>query len=89
MPAPRRRPPRKLIHGGLRYLESLELTLVRELLLERAQLLKTAPHLITPIRFLLPIYGGQRRQALVLRAGLALYDALSFGRRAAGERPAR
>ena len=48
-------------------------------LLERAQLLKTAPHLITPLRFLLPIYGWQRRQALVLRAGLALYDALSFG----------
>jgi glycerol-3-phosphate dehydrogenase len=69
----------KLIHGGLRYLESLEFTLVRESLLERAQLLKTAPHLITPIRFLLPIYGWQRRQALVLRAGLALYDALSFG----------
>jgi glycerol-3-phosphate dehydrogenase len=63
----------------LRYLESLEFTLVRESLLERAQLLKTAPHLITPIRFLLPIYGWQRRQALVLRAGLALYDALSFG----------
>ena len=69
----------KLIHGGLRYLESLEFTLVRGSLLERAQLLKTAPHLITPIRFLLPIYGWQRRQALVLRAGLALYDALSFG----------
>jgi glycerol-3-phosphate dehydrogenase len=69
----------KLIHGGLRYLESFEFTLVRESLLERAQLLKTAPHLITPVRFLLPIYGWQRRQALVLRAGLALYDALSFG----------
>jgi glycerol-3-phosphate dehydrogenase len=68
----------KLIHGGLRYLESFEFTLVRESLLERAQLLKTAPHLITPLRFLLPIYGWQRRQALVLRAGLALYDALSF-----------
>jgi len=69
----------KLIHGGLRYLESLEFTLVRESLIERAQLLKTAPHLVTPVRFLLPIYGWQRRQALVLRAGLALYDALSFG----------
>jgi len=69
----------KLIHGGLRYLESLEFTLVRESLIERAQLLKTAPHLVTPARFLLPIYGWQRRQALVLRAGLALYDALSFG----------
>jgi glycerol-3-phosphate dehydrogenase len=69
----------KLIHGGLRYLESLEFTLVRESLVERAQLLKTAPHLIAPLRFLLPIYGWHKRQALVLRAGLALYDALSFG----------
>jgi glycerol-3-phosphate dehydrogenase len=69
----------KLIHGGLRYLESFEFTLVRESLVERAQLLKTAPHLIAALRFLLPIYDWQRRQALVLRAGLALYDALSFG----------
>jgi glycerol-3-phosphate dehydrogenase len=69
----------KLIHGGLRYLESFEFGLVRESLVERAQLLKTAPHLITPLRFLLPIYGWQKRQALLLRAGLALYDALSFG----------
>ena len=69
----------KLIHGGLRYLEQLELGLVRESLVERAQLLKTAPHLVTPVKFLLPIYRWQKRQALTLRAGLALYDALSFG----------
>ena len=69
----------KLIHGGLRYLEHFELGLVRESLVERAQLLKTAPHLVAPLRFLLPIYRWQKRQALTLRAGLALYDALSFG----------
>jgi glycerol-3-phosphate dehydrogenase len=69
----------KLIHGGLRYLERLELGLVRESLVERAELLKTAPHLVAPLTFLLPIYHWQRRQALMLRAGLALYDALSFG----------
>src|SRR6476659_6895728 len=69
----------KLIHGGLRYLEHLELSLVRESLVERAGLLKTAPHLVVPIRFLLPIYGWQKRQALRLRAGLAIYDVLSFG----------
>jgi glycerol-3-phosphate dehydrogenase len=69
----------KLIHGGLRYLELGRLGLVRESLAERAVLLKTAPHLITPLRFLLPVYAGQKRQALLLRAGLALYDALSFG----------
>ena len=69
----------KLIHGGLRYLERLEFGLVRESLVERAQLLNTAPHLVAPLRFLLPIYRWQRRQALTLRAALALYDALSFG----------
>jgi glycerol-3-phosphate dehydrogenase len=69
----------KLIHGGLRYLELGRLGLVRESLAERAILLKSAPHLVTPLRFLLPIYGWQKRQALMLRAGLALYDALSFG----------
>ncbi len=69
----------KLIHGGLRYLEHGELGLVRESLVERAELLKTAPHLVAPLRFLLPIYDWQKRQALTLRAGLALYDALSFG----------
>jgi glycerol-3-phosphate dehydrogenase len=69
----------KLIHGGLRYLEHLELSLVRESLVERAGLLKTAPHLVEPIRFLLPIYGWQKRPALLLHAGLALYDLLSIG----------
>jgi glycerol-3-phosphate dehydrogenase len=69
----------KLIHGGLRYLELGQLGLVRESLAERSVLLRTAPHLVAPMRFLLPIYTWQKRQALVLRAGLALYDALSFG----------
>jgi glycerol-3-phosphate dehydrogenase len=69
----------KLIHGGLRYLEQLELALVRESLVERAGLLKTAPHLVEPIRFLLPIYGWQKRPAILLHAGLSLYDLLSIG----------
>ena len=69
----------KLIHGGLRYLEQLELALVRESLVERAGLLKTAPHLVEPLRFLLPIYRWQKRPALLLHAGLALYDLLSIG----------
>jgi glycerol-3-phosphate dehydrogenase len=69
----------KLIHGGLRYLEQLELKLVRESLVERAGLLKTAPHLVFPLRFLLPIYGWQRRPAFLMHAGLALYDLLSIG----------
>ncbi|MEZ0282739.1 glycerol-3-phosphate dehydrogenase [Methyloceanibacter sp.] len=69
----------KLIHGGLRYLEQLELSLVRESLVERAGLLKTAPNLVEPIRFLLPIYGWQKRPAILLHAGLSLYDLLSIG----------
>ena len=69
----------KLIHGGLRYLEQLELALVRQSLAERAGLLQTAPHLVEPLRFLLPIYGWQKRPALLLHAGLALYDLLSIG----------
>jgi glycerol-3-phosphate dehydrogenase len=69
----------KLIHGGLRYLERLELHLVRESLVERAELLKTAPHLVAPLRFLLPIYSRQKRPALMVHAGLALYDLLSIG----------
>ena len=69
----------KLIHGGLRYLEQGAFNLVRESLTARAGLLKTAPHLVVPQRFLLPIYRWQKRQALTLRAGLAIYDVLSFG----------
>ncbi len=69
----------KLIHGGLRYLERLELKLVRESLTERAELLKTAPHLVAPLRFLLPLYRWQKRSAWFVHAGLALYDLLSIG----------
>jgi glycerol-3-phosphate dehydrogenase len=52
---------------------------VRESLVERAGLLKTAPHLVTPLRFLVPIYGWQKRPALLMRTGLALYDLLAIG----------
>ncbi|MEZ5874115.1 MAG: FAD-dependent oxidoreductase [Hyphomicrobiales bacterium] len=69
----------KLIHGGLRYLERLELKLVRESWAERAELLKAAPHLVAPLQFLLPIYGWQKRNAWFIHAGLALYDLLSIG----------
>jgi glycerol-3-phosphate dehydrogenase len=68
----------KLIHGGLRYLEHGEFRLVREALREREVLLRAAPHLITPIRFVLPIHEA-RRSAMVLRLGLLLYDLM--GRR--------
>jgi glycerol-3-phosphate dehydrogenase len=63
----------KLIHGGLRYLEHGAFRLVREALAEREVLLRMAPHLIRPTRFLLPSLPG-RRSAILLRFGLILYD---------------
>jgi glycerol-3-phosphate dehydrogenase len=63
----------KLIHGGLRYLEHGEFRLVHEALREREVLLRAAPHLIRPIRFVLPI-NETRRSASMLRFGLLLYD---------------
>jgi glycerol-3-phosphate dehydrogenase len=64
-----------LIHGGLRYLEHGEFRLVRESLLERARLLAIAPHIVRPLRFILPRSGGMR-PAWLIRAGLFLYDHL-------------
>ena len=63
----------KLIHGGLRYLEQRAFRLVREALNEREVLLRMAPHLIRPMRFVLPPRKGQRAP-LTLRFGLLLYD---------------
>ncbi len=65
----------KLIHGGLRYLEQHEFRLVREALSEREVLMRSAPHLIRPLRFILPHQKGQRPLWLI-RAGLFLYDHL-------------
>lgn len=64
----------KLIHGGLRYLEHYEFRLVREALMEREILWKNAPHIIWPMRFVLPFFKGGPRPAWMLRAGLFLYD---------------
>ena len=65
----------KLIHGGLRYLEHYEFRLVREALIEREVLLKSAPHIIWPLRFVLPHHRGLRPRPLI-RLGLFLYDHL-------------
>jgi glycerol-3-phosphate dehydrogenase len=69
----------KLVHGGLRYLEHYEFRLVHEALAEREVLWAAAPHIIWPLRFVLPHHKGLR-PALVLRAGLAMYDYMG-GRR--------
>ncbi len=65
----------KLVHGGLRYLEHYEFKLVREALIERERLLRAAPQIIWPLRFVLP-YDKGLRPAWVLRIGLFLYDSL-------------
>lgn len=63
----------KLIHGGLRYLEHYEFRLVRESLMERETLWRNAPHIIWPLRFVLPHHKGLR-PAWLLRLGLFIYD---------------
>ena len=63
----------KLVHGGLRYLEYFEFRLVREALIEREILWRIAPHIIRPLRFVLPHHDGLR-PAWLLRLGLFLYD---------------
>jgi len=66
----------KLIHGGLRYLEHYEFSLVRKALQERELLLRLAPHIIAPLRFVMP-HVSSLRPAWMIRAGLFLYDNLS------------
>jgi glycerol-3-phosphate dehydrogenase len=70
----------KLIHGGLRYLEHYEFRLVREALIERERLWAMAPHIIRPLRFILPLH-KQMRPAWLLRLGLFLYDHLGGRKR--------
>lgn len=69
----------KLIHGGLRYLQHFELSLVRKALKERETLLGIAPHVISPLRFVMP-HSPSLRPGWMIRAGLLLYDHLG-GRR--------
>ncbi|HVL56020.1 MAG TPA: glycerol-3-phosphate dehydrogenase [Burkholderiaceae bacterium] len=66
----------KLIHGGLRYLEYYEFGLVRKALREREVLLRAAPHIIRPLRFVMP-YDASMRPQWMIRAGLFLYDHLA------------
>jgi glycerol-3-phosphate dehydrogenase len=70
----------KLVHGGLRYLRNFELGLVRESLRERRIWQRIAPHLVHPLPFLVPLYGGGFKARATLSAGLTLYDVLSFDR---------
>ena len=73
----------KLIHGGLRYLEYYQFRLVREALAEREVLLASAPHIIWPMRFVLP-HDGTLRPAWLIRLGLFLYDHIGGRKRLPG-----
>ncbi|RJG02084.1 glycerol-3-phosphate dehydrogenase [Noviherbaspirillum sedimenti] len=66
----------KLIHGGLRYLEHYEFQLVRKALIEREVLLRAAPHIMWPLRFVMP-HESSQRPAWMIRAGLLMYDLLA------------
>lgn len=75
----------KLVHGGLRYLEYYEFRLVRKALAEREVLLGIAPHIIWPLRFVMP-HVRELRPTWMIRAGLFLYDHLGGRRKLAGSR---
>ena len=68
----------RLIHGGLRYLQHYEFSLVRESLKDREELLRIAPHLVRPLGFLVPIYEYMERGKLMIQLGMIAYDVLSI-----------
>jgi glycerol-3-phosphate dehydrogenase len=70
----------KLIHGGLRYLQNFEFSLVFEALAERALLLKTVPHMVRPLPFYFPVYAGDPNGRAKLGLGMWLYDLLALFR---------
>lgn len=70
----------KLIHGGLRYLETYEISLVFESVSERRIVMDQAPHLVNPLGFVFPVYTGAKHNLAILNAGMWIYDALSLFR---------
>lgn len=70
----------KLVHGGLRYLEHYEFSMVFESVSERRILMDLAPHLVNPLAFLFPVYKGSRKPLFLINAGMWIYDTLSLFR---------
>ncbi len=70
----------KLVHGGLRYLEQFEFSLVFEAVSERRILLDIAPHLVHPLGFVFPVYQSSRKPLAMINAGMWLYEGLSLFR---------
>lgn len=68
----------RLVHGGLRYLEHGDIPLVRESLRERELLFKVAPHLVKPVRLIMPFYSRNTRPSWMIWMGMMAYDILSF-----------
>ena len=68
----------RLVHGGLRYLEHGDVLLVRESLRERELLFKVAPHLVKPVRLIMPFYSRNTRPSWLIRMGMLAYDVLSL-----------
>lgn len=68
----------RLVHGGLRYLELLDFSLVRQDMREREILIRIAPHLVKPLPFLVPMYGWPAWKRDRLRVGMVMYDVLSY-----------
>src|SRR5499427_8021500 len=66
----------KLVHGGLRYLQNFDLGLVREALLERQLMVRLAPHLVRPLKMVVPAFDGARPDRLV-GIGLNMYDVMA------------
>ncbi len=78
----------KMVHGGLRYLQNLDLGLVREALLERQLMVQLAPHLVYPTPFLVPSFGEDRRDRKI-GLGLNMYDVMATTRVGRGRREMR
>ena len=68
----------RLVHGGLRYLEQYDVRLVRESLLERERLFRLAPHLVSPVPLMIPLYRHNKRPGWLVELGMLAYDALSL-----------
>ena len=79
----------KMVHGGIRYLQHLDISRLRRSCQERAALLRIAPHLVSPLAIAVPTYGWGRRGKPFLAAGMTLYDLLSADCRRQNADPAR
>jgi glycerol-3-phosphate dehydrogenase len=79
----------KVVHGGIRYLQHADIARLRSSCVERALFLRIAPHLVSPMPFVVPTYGSGRRGKAFLGAGMMAYDLLSSGCNAVVKDPAR